>query len=509
MKKIIPLLKSKVFLMLLLLLCLSYSVWWQIPNLAIRGDGFVYLIERVRNGYWRIPEVFGHVELGSLLLTRTITPIFKTNISLYWTAELVVIFAINVLTFTAVYIISRKLVVAFAAALIQAVSFFGNWDMYAGGIYAYFTDRVPNMLFMIPGLLFLHLYLDKKKRKYFILSAIFYFLGVFIWHWSLFFTGFFFCYPIFWLLFTKITRKNLIKYIPVSIYYLAVSVFVTYLQNVTQAGLNPRWTFRYFLMHPEVFHYWAMTIRQLVYVSEYAPIFKGFAEPFRYINTPLHYIISPQNAIEITSKVVLGYIIASIVIFIKLPKFRALLFTLIVAILSNFFMNVYVGQYHVATQSGSNRYLYIPAFYLSIFWALFLWAFCWMKKSWLNLVGVLLLGVYFGLNYWLIYQNFQWIMERHIPTNAVWAKAVEVGEKSPTGTLIIIPYFETGPYEAEFLNDQIGKGRVTFISDDTVDLIKAIPHSNNIINIEYDKFCRCVVEEGVKSKSDLLKSIKL
>lgn len=509
MKKIVSFLKSKMFFCLLLLLCLSYSIWWQIPNLAIRGDGFVYLVERVRNGYWRIPEVFGELELGCLLLTKTIVPIFKTNISLYWITELVVIFAINVLTFIAVYIISKKPIIAFAAALIQAVNYFGNWDMYAGGIYAYFTERVPTMLFMIPGLLFLHLYLDKKKRKYFILSAVFYFLGVFFWHWSLFFTGFFFFYPIFWLIFTKITRKNLIKYIPVSTYYLAVSVFVTYLQNLVQPGFSPRWTLGYILMHPEEFHYWGMIIRQLVYVSEYAPIFKGFVEPLRYVNTPIHYLISPQNAIEITFQVVLVYIIASIIIFIKLPKFRALLFALILAILSNFFMNIYVGQYQVATQSGSNRYLYIPTFYLSIFWALFLWAFCWMKKNWLNLAGVLLLCVYFGLNYWLIHQHFEWVMERHIPTNAVWAKAVDVGKKSPTGTLIIIPYFETGPYEAEFLNDQIGKGRVTFISDDTVDLIKAIPHSNNIINIEYDDFCRCAVEEEVKSKSDLLKSIKL
>lgn len=469
---------------------ITYFIWKPITEMMIRGDGLVYLVNRVQVNNWNPPVSFAGLEVGSTFLSMFMTPMFGINIQYYFWVELIVILGINILFFYMVLALTKNRLIAFTAAFLLCLNYFGNWEMYAGGIYAYFMDRMPDMLFLIPSFMCLHLFLEQAKYKYYLASLLLYFLGVFVGHWSFIFTGLYLFYPFFWFLFKE--KKITTNGIRIALPYLMITVFFAYLQKGYEGGLGPNWTFTEFLLNPGQYKYPEKLLRQLTYWSEYIVVFKGFFTSLRYTSTPIHYVTDIRNAIAIQPYVTAIYIVAAVAVFKLLPKLRPLLFTLIFATASMFYLNSYIGQYQIFTEPASNRYLYPPSFLLTIFWALVLYAVFWRSLK-LKMVfwGILLL--YFGINYILISTHFSWLMERHNPTKMVWYKAVEVGKVAKDDTAILIPGFETGKYEAEFLNDHIGKERVIFISDNEDELTKMASESANIVRVSYDKNCNCAV----------------
>lgn len=412
-----------------------------------------------------------------------------------WT-ELLVMLLISLLFYWFVRVLTKKRFVAFTAALIFTVSYFGNFDMLVNTCYCYFMERVLVVPLLILSLIFLQFFLERAQSKLFVISLIFYFIGVGLGHFSFLFTPIYLFYPFFWYVFKKRKRKDITRGAIVGLSYVGISILFLLLQQVHESGLRSTWTFQEFLLNPQKYHYVDNMLRQLVYWSHYPPLIRSFLDvPDFHQN-----ILSVQNAIESTLTIAVAYIIASVVIYRKLPQQRPMLLSTMFAAAAIFFLNAYFGQYDIANQPGTNRYLYFPTFLLSMFWSLFLWAAFWKKKSWMGLVGVGILIVYYVINVTLLYDNFRAVTEWNKPTKVMYEHILKTRDRLDSNTLVLAEYPAIKLQEGQFLTELVGANQVHYISEnlDVADWRPIATQSSHIIKLSYDKNCQCVVEERVK-----------
>ena len=151
-------------------------------------------------------------------------------------------------------------------------------------------------------------------------------------------------------------------------------------------------------------------------------------------------------------------------------------------------MNSYFGQYHISTQPGPNRYLYIPTYLLSIFWSLFLFAFFWKNTARRFLIGVFLLFIFCALNFWYINENFNWNRNFYETRNKIWMDSVKLARSVPVNSSIILPAPYNGNYEIEFLNDNFSFKSVEFLVSDAIE--RKNPN-REYYQLMYDEKCKC------------------
>ncbi|GEM_PF-4337257 len=485
---------SDAFFISLLVILFSYA-WRLLLKETIRGGGYVYLFDYFQGWWWGRKLTFTGFQTAAIISSGLSVKFFGENMFLYFLLEFFVLLVIALLFYMLMRIITKKPIIAFAASLIFSVNYFGNFDIIMA-CYCYLGERVIVVPFLILSLLFLHLFLEKNKNKFLFISISSYFLGVGLGHFSVLFTAPFLFYPFFWYIFKKVQLKNVIKGGLLGSCYLAISGFFIYIQQINESGFNKEVSILQYLLNPNVFHYPEYMLRQLVYWSQYPVILNAFLDG----RSEIHNVTSVLNAIQITPYVGIIYLLSSVFIYIRLPKYRYLLFTAIFSTAVIFFLNPWFGQYVVSNQVGTNRYLYYPTFLLSIFWALFLWALFFREKSWKMSVGVIVLAVYFITNARLLSDAFYergWVNK---PTKAITNHFVNMRKDLTKGTLVVGSYPAITTNEATFFTERLGKNEVIFMSeeDSYTDWRKIASTSSSVIKLSYDKNCRCVKEEKIK-----------
>jgi len=474
----------------------------------IRGDGYVYLIQSFRDTYTStLPIRLLSFDVSPAILSWPLVHHFGLNISGYYSIALVFMMVINVTFYFLALVLLKNRFVALITTLIFATNYVGQWEMYASHMYAFFMERIPLMLLLVPSLIFLHLFLERKQHKYYAISLVLYFLGIGIAHWGVIFTAPFLIYPFFWRWFNdkKPTFKKACVGGLVGLTYLLISGLFVGLQFWKYGGYGPSdWTFLGFLLHPAKYHYFADILRQLAYWSEFPVILMGFKRFLGYLldgqivrpfyNGDPFSLLNVSNAKLITPWVLATYLSALVIICRRLPKFRALLATVVFGISAIFFLNTYFGQYLVNSQAGINRYLYLPTYLLSIFWGLAFWAVFWRdrKRVW-KVLGILLVTFYLGMNYFLIKTTYLANIEYLLPTKIIYDAIFSEFPKWKNGTVVVvspIKYFAS--YEAQFTNDQLGKGVVRFFDDDEF-LNQKFDKKTKIVRMRYDLGCSCVL----------------
>lgn len=481
--------KMKKFTLPFIAVIITFITWWRLSTISLFGDSLIYFLHSYHDKY--LSNFFiklANFDWFALLLGKAQEMFFGTDWRFYGWTEVVVLIMCALLFYWAVLTITKKSIVAFCASLIVGTSYYGNWDMYAGGIYLVFLERVPTMLFLIPSFTLLHLFLEKKEKRYYLLSLILFFIGVGIGHWGAFITAPFVFYPFFWHWF-NLKRMKLRGTLLYGSLFGVISLFYVIIQNLLHPGLVPDWSFSEFLLNPHRFDYPINMLRQLVYWSTYLPfvdVAKG-----GFISSPISLFVKPEVSLSYTPHVLIAYIVAFIAIYKKLPKFRALLITVVLSMVSIFFFNTYFDQYHIATQAGASRYLNLPTYLLAIFWSLFLWAVFWQYKKFKYVLGVLIMFLFILTNYWLVSENFKWTQEAHTKNKSIWNVAVAFGTILPKNSYVIIPYPQMGEYESEFLTDQFENKNITFI-DSGQDWSNKIDRRQNIYVIKYVSECKCI-----------------
>lgn len=497
------------FLLILIILLIAFYVWYPLTQFALTGLGFIYLSK-----YFQAMHFSGVFDLASFYWFAIVQGIvysnlFTTNMSLYFWTELIVMFGTFIFFYILILTLLNNRLIAFIATLMFSVNFFGSIDMFASGIYPWFQERIPLMLLLIPSFLFLHKYLIKKDRRYIISSLILYFLGLGIGHWGVLFTAPYFFYPFFWAFFQK-PRK--FKYVSnmtfVGGIYLLISVFFIFIQNLILPAAGPYWGFMEFLLQPGNYQYPEKIFRQLVYWSSYSPIFEIMKNGLPlYPPSPLYFFINPADSMRYAGVVAIVYTIVSLIIYLKLPKYRALLLTVIISVLSMFYLNAYFGRYEILNQPGSNRYLYLPTYLLVIFWSLFLVAIFQKNKGKRDyfykfkiLFCFISLTIYLFFNTWLIKDALEWKLEIYDVTNKLWEYTVKKSNKLKKNTLVILPFGNFDQQGAAFLNEQINDIIFTTSADDWRKVATS-SSVTNILKIEYDEFCKCAKEIKINKAS--------
>ncbi len=460
------------------------------------------MLPHVQEWFWSRPYTLTGFETAAAISGAVFRKFFGANMSLYFWTELFFILTIGACFYGVVRILIKHRLVAFTASLMFTVNYFGNFDMLVAACYCYPMERVFNVPFLLLSFIFLLFFLERSRNTYYLVSLLLYFLGIGLGHFSFFFTAPFLFFPIFWHMYNK-KGKTVRQGALIGISYAAITVFFVLVQRINESGFGPTWSFGEFLLHPQKYHYIKSLIAELTYWSQYPPIFFPFIQRvvFHYqTNRLLHTFFNARNAVEISPYVLLVYIIAAGVIYKKLPRQRATLLTVICSTIVIFFLNAYFGQYLIASQAGSNRYLYFPTFLLVIFWSLFLWAVFWQKGSRIAIWGIVVLLGYFFINETLLSDSFREVHEWNESTKIVLGYIVHARPYLTNNTLVIGPHPEIGTQESEFLTEQIGKGGVTYLSEseDGNTLKKIASQSAGVIKLRYDKKCQCVHEEKIK-----------
>lgn len=485
--------------LIFLLVSLTFIVWRELPNLIIRADGFIYLLSYFQNQFFKLPFFFTGFETQAFLVGSLLAKLFGAKMSLYYWTELTVMILINIVFYSMVRAIFKNRITAFAAALIFSVNYWGLWDIHTNHCYCFFLERIPNVILSLIGFCFLHLSLERASRKYYLLALVFYFFSLGISHFSLLNTAPWLFYPFFWQLFNHRRVTDILRGGLMGAAFLGISVLIVLGQRIHESGLGPKYGLIEFFLHPEKYFWPDMILRQLTYWSQYPFVL------IRGVNSgQLIHQIGVMNAVQTTRLVLIAYIIASLMIYKKLPQQRAMLFTILFAVPTNFLVNGFFGQYQVFDHPGSNRYLYFPTFWLSFFWAMFLWAVFFRKGRLLLIMGVIILCFYYLESYVLISENFQTVFDHEKSTKAVYNYIIKSAPKMVKNTLIVGPYDEIGPYEERFFTEQLGRGgEIKIMSEYNVSpeaetWQKVAENSKQVIKLEYDKGCSCVKEKIIK-----------
>lgn len=489
---------KKDVLLIVLLVFLTFKAWQMLPEFTIRGDGFASMLTYNQKAFWGTPYYLASIVLSEMILGAILPKIFGVNLSYYYWLEVFVLIVIAIEFYFLVKTVTKNHLTSFSASLIASVSYFGVYDMVSTHCYCFFLERVIPVLFLLPSFLFLHIFLEKNNKKFYIISLLFYFFGVGIGHFIVLFTPFYFLYPFFWHLLNKKGMRERIKGLLYGLSYLFLSIFFIAIQQINESGISPHeWTFTQFLLDPQKYLYFKKIGLQFVYWSQYPSLLKDFAQ------NPMSYIIDHRIAGSYIPLVVIVYALAASIIYKFLPKQRAMLFTIALGVPIIFYMNAYIGQYDMLNFSGASRYLYYPTFLISIFWSYFLWAVFWRKKNILLVGGFLLLLIYYMLNVRVIKGNSFYEVLWNVPPRSIFDHVISQRSKLSSNTLIIVTYPEFGSQEASFFTQQIGKGKVRYMSDnnlvnapDTWENISSA--SAHVIKLRYDKNCSCAIEDKIK-----------
>lgn len=483
------------FFLIALLLALAYIPWRQLPELVIRGDGFVYLISSTLNTFFSKDYFYTGFELSAAVLGSILPKFFKTDMNLYYATSLFVMMIINILFYILLRVITKNTLISFFGALMFAVNYFGNWDIYSQHCYCFFMERIVAVPFLLIAFIFLHLYLEREKIKFFLISLTLYFLGIGIAHFTVFFTAPFLLYPFFWNIFQKkFNKKSLIKGIAIGIVFFAVSVFFVLIQKISYSQIGPEHGFIEYFVNLQENRYPEKIIRQLVYWSQYEPVIRNIGI------SSLRDSLTPENASAITLYVVFIYLFAFLLIFKSLRHLRALLFTTVVGTAFIFYLNSWFGQYDVLFQPDANRYLYFPTILLVIFWTLFIFILIRSRKLWLQIVIFGVVGLYYILNSILISESFRDVLGWDRSTKVTYNHITTMRDRLEKNTLVVAPYPEVGAYESVFFTEQLGKEEVVFLGEENPyrDWRNIASRSAHVIKLKYSKKCDCVKERVIK-----------
>lgn len=478
-----------------LLLVLAYIPWKQLTELVIRGDGFVYMVSPTIKEFFSRDYFYTGFELSAAVFGWLLPKLYKTNISYYFYTSLVVMMVINVLFYILLRVITKHKLIAFLGALLFAVNYFGNFDMYSQHCYCFFMERIVAVPFLIASFIFLHLFLEKSRLRFYFISLAFYFFGIGIAHFGVLFTAPFLFYPIFWNTFTgKINKKSFIKGIVIGLSFLIISGFFVLIQRIHESGFEQKFGLIEYLLKPQITQYPAKILRQLAYWSEYEPVFSNIEKPY------LYSFLDIKHAVVSTPYIVILYAIAAFVIYKKLRSARALLLTTIFGTGAIFYLNAWFGQYDVFFQPGTNRYLYFPTFLLVMFWMLFMRVLWQSKHMLMKLAVIILIFAYYFINSRLISDTFRDILSWDRSTKITYNYMASMRERLRKGTLVVASYPEVGVYESQFFTEQIGNREVEFLAEQHPyrDWNKVATLSATVIRLHYDKKCDCIKEQKIK-----------
>ncbi len=482
------------YIYLLILSIVTLYIWYPLTSLVLQWESYTYLNWQAYHYIFSSTWVsLANFDVQSMLTGAILANLFGLNMSPYFWVEIVSILVINICVYFLVKTLTNNSLTAFFASFIFAVYFFGI-GFFVPNYYATFLQRVIlNVPLLLVSFLFLHRFLAEKKAKHYGYSILLFFVSILLAHFGIFLTIPILLYPIFTEITRKLSFRSFFRGLFISSPYAVSVLFFLLIQKLWGEQFGPKQNilnFFNFLTHTEV--YLDGIARQLVYMSQYPTVIDALKSGYY----PLAFS-DPISTYKFVYPILLTYVIAFLVVWIKGKKYRALLLTVVSGLIIGLLSNIYLGRFDVLHDAGANRYYYYPSFWWAIFWSLVLTVI--RNKKATIIAGSIVLG-YFFINAALFRFYFSDVKRNSVPTIKLSEYIVRNYHRLPPDSLVIVgPSAYFGPYETTFFTEQIGqKKNILFRTEDVSygDWRTLASTSAHLVTLTYDKSCACVKEES-------------
>lgn len=342
MKKITP---------YLILIGICFLVWGKTLNQSFLGEGFFY--------YDSFQKYMSHGFLASIweydnfakLFFAYLVPLLKDNIPAFQAIQLIIIITLTVVLYKFVKYFTKSPWVAVTSASIFSASYLGLFEMIGVANYERFTQRVPNLIPELLGLLELAKFYNSGKTKHYFYSIILFSISVFMAHYSTFLLPVFILYPIIHSVSKKTSLIKTFKNVIYSVPFALVNIFL-----ISRGVHTPGRNFLAFIEKMGIGNLASRIILQLSNMLIPPFLIKKIA------STTSSY----ENTLIILTLPILIFFIFGIYLVIKRQKKYLLIYLLgIFSLPILLFLNLYLGKVNPLYNMRGYTYYFLPKVYSS------------------------------------------------------------------------------------------------------------------------------------------------
>lgn len=455
----------KHFFAIIIITLATILCWHQVLGQSLMGEGYYYFFHGL--SYMSLSsiiyDIYKTYDGGAKMLFDVFKITFRDTIFWYQFFLLFSVSFINILFYIFVFVLTGTWLIAFVASILFSVNFVG-FEMFALGNYQFFAQRTLSFVFLFPAIIFLTLFLTKKRYTYYFLSILFYFLSFFLFHFSLFFAPFFFCVYGMFALKGRQSVRTITRHILLCLPFAIIPAIIILNNSGDAAMVRGNDVFFFKLLWQKLFHEMMQHVSVLT-------IPEGVQWFFR---QRLH-LSHGATAIRLFYPTIILYGVTFFILYKNTSKLLFRVGTLsLVYVCITFFLNLYIrGDETVNIGSGS-RYLYVPTIAFAIYWGIVLATVS--KKKYFGMPGLyIFLGIWFIMQLHSVSKAFGEDAYKHSAAKKSMQYIKQLAPKLQPDSIVIIPS-NLGFYESYFIQMFYGKTH-TFFAPFSSDWAKELPRS--------------------------------
>lgn len=418
----------------------SFIFWHRLTGLAFLGEGPTYLVEpyvSMLSG-WDWPEISRRIDVFALLFFYFFGDLFKLNMYYYMLFIIFTLIIIALLLFIIIKFQTRKVLPGFVVMLLFLTSYIGNFESIGNGYYQWFIQRLPNFIFALIGFLYLLIFFNTSRLRYYFLAFVFYGLSMYLARYS------FLILPVycFYILFKNLeTRGKVInKLFNVLIQtapFLLISYYLVKIQR---------------LVGTTVLNESLSNISMPGYILDQITILTlptGFLDVFGFDKKNYHLLRVP---------ILLFYTLCVFLLVKRFKELRAFVLSLAMSLPVILYFLISLNSTFVAYYSSS-RYLFLPNIIVSMLLSSFILLILHKKKF---MFAVLLLIVLFsGINWLKINKSMDDTKKVHVEVLAYFDYIEKNYDNFNSNTLYILSQ-NVGPYGVGMIEHFYGKNNIRY-----------------------------------------------
>jgi len=439
---------------ILLIVVLLIVSWYQILRQSLIGGdgGFQYFIHPFFTGDGGLPLVLFRPDAGARLLYELVVRIFGDNIVPFQYIALIGLIVVCISFYFLVYQLTSNKPIALLSTILFGVNFTTTFEMVAIGSFAFFAQRMIQLVPQFISLVCFDRSVRGKNRFLAFFSILFFILAFLLAQYSMLFVPFFFLY-----LFSLLIAKKHPVSAPIGFSLLFVFAVVSYVLLFWLAKMTPEPPYSGSVNLALFWTHYGVTIpsqllRQLTILTIPDSIIRyGTSLLQRSYNDGIVYLYLP----------VLGlYAVIGAYLYRKETSLRSVMLSCLLYFPVIFFLNLFIRGDEVTKIYTSSRYLHLASISFSIFWGIFL--FVLVKSSFAGkILGTVIILLWIIYNTVAIRAEIQKEFYQHIAVKKSLEFVKSLAPYYQTDSIVIVPS-PLSYYGSYFAQMFYGKDKTVF-----------------------------------------------
>lgn len=438
----------------------TFFIWYRLLGQAFVGEGATYLVEPYASQLGGYLEIFKRYDVQALLFFRAFGNIARDNMRFYMGALLLGITLVSCGLFMWVREATKSALAGIISSMLFIANFVGSFEILAIGVYPYFIQRVPNFALALISLVFLSKFLSTRKKKYYLLSFLFYAMGAFLAHYTL------------------LILPTLCLY--VAIYVLFEEAFSIKRCFYGLIYILPFVVWSYFLYHIEP---------KLVRIEGLYQLINTTPQLLLNVLSKLTIMTFPQEVIMFLSNAIFGmslgrvetfleaiknisylvgalYTMVAFFVIFKYKKYRSFMLVVFFSIPISLIMALFLRE-SIIYETSSSRYLYFPSMVVSIFWGLIFYLM--IRKNFIIKILISIFLIYYILfERKLIMRSFDEVQPKHDSIHSTISFLKTEYKNFPENSVVVFPKTNSSYHTQMY--DRFYGGRGVSYAADTYDI---------------------------------------